>query len=99
MMNREKLIDKICPCDATNNCFQGIGCCKDCDTVINAWLDEYDKALKADIYREFDKVKSKIKHIKAELQLINTAYMTDYTTGHISALSTVEGILAEMGGE
>lgn len=51
---------------------------------------------KADICWEFaEKIKGEIKDLKAKQQSSNT----DYYTGYMSALSTVEGFLAGMEGE
>lgn len=51
---------------------------------------------KADICRDFlENVKNEIKDLKSKQQSSNT----DYYTGYMSALSTVEGIIAEMEGE
>lgn len=54
-MDREELIERICPTDATYECGRG-DCesnCQNCGVLLNALLDEYDKHIRADAEREF----------------------------------------------
>ena len=60
-MNRDELIKKICAwgtcdcCDIDKNCK-----CDDCNRVLEEWLDEYDKQIRADAIDDFaKKLKSK----------------------------------------
>lgn len=51
-MNRQELLDMICPSE--KECIRdGTYSCQECDEVLNEWLDEYNNTLKADICREF----------------------------------------------
>lgn len=55
-------------------------------------IKEQPTVTKADICREFaEKIKNEIKDLKSKQQSINT----DYYTGYMSALSTIEGFVAE----
>ena len=53
-MDREELMERICPTDAIHEC--GIGdCesnCKDCGVLLNALLDEYDNQIREDAIDE-----------------------------------------------
>ena len=54
-MDREELIDRICPTDATYECGQ-VGCssnCEKCEEVLNALLNKYDKQIRADAIDDF----------------------------------------------
>lgn len=54
-MNRDTLLNKICPgyrvlsCSKGNTSFN----CNDCNCVLNEWLDEYDKKIRTDVINEF----------------------------------------------
>lgn len=54
-MTREELTEKICPTDATYECGQGdcTSNCNDCNELLNALLDEYDKQIRADAIEEY----------------------------------------------
>ena len=54
-MTRDELLFSICPGYRASNCFKGdTSCnCNDCNRVLNEWLDEYDKQIKADAIDEF----------------------------------------------
>ena len=54
-MTRDELLFSICPGYRAPNCFKGDTSynCNDCNRVLNEWLDEYDKQIKADAIDEF----------------------------------------------
>ena len=49
-MTRDILLNNLCPTDTTFDCWNGdeICNCDDCNRVLNKWLDEYDKQIRAD---------------------------------------------------
>ena len=54
-MTRDELLFSICLGYRAPNCFKGdTSCnCNDCNRVLNEWLDEYDKQIKADVIDDF----------------------------------------------
>ena len=54
-MTRDELLFSICPGYRAPNCFKGdTSCnCEDCNHILNEWLDEYDKQIRADAIDEF----------------------------------------------
>ena len=48
-MDRDTLLIKICPWDRTNDCCEGTSDfhCEDCAQLMDEWLDEYDKQIRA----------------------------------------------------
>ena len=54
-MNRGELLEHICPNNNIDICCSEMGkiACKECDTVLNTYLDEYDKQIRADAIEEF----------------------------------------------
>ena len=56
-MTRNQLLYKICPTDMTFDCRTGNKSCNcyDCGRVLNKWLDEYDKQIRADAIDDFTK--------------------------------------------
>lgn len=49
-MNRDKLLFSICPMDRMYDCCNSKTdfCCDDCKQLMNKWLDEYDKQIRAE---------------------------------------------------
>ena len=58
-MNRDKLLNRICPTDRTYDCCNGDDKynCNDCKRIMSKWLDEYDNQIRADA---IDEAKNKI---------------------------------------
>lgn len=56
-MTRDILLNNLCPTDTTFDCWNGdeICNCDDCNRVLNKWLDEYDKQIRADAIDDFAK--------------------------------------------
>ena len=56
-MTRDKLLNNICPgCMIIGCCNGDKSCnCSDCNRVLNKWLDEYDKQIRADAIDDFTK--------------------------------------------
>ena len=54
-MTRDELLFSICPGYRTPGCYNGDkSCnCEDCNHILNEWLDEYDKQIRADAIDEF----------------------------------------------
>ena len=54
-MIRDTLLNNICPGYRTLDCSKGNTSfnCNDCNRVLNEWLDEYDKQIRADTINEF----------------------------------------------
>ena len=50
-MTRDELLFNICPGYRTISCCNGNKSfnCNDCNRVLNKWLDEYDKQIKAEV--------------------------------------------------
>ena len=56
-MTRDELLFSICPGYRAPNCFKGdTSCnCNNCNRILNEWLDEYDKQIRADAIDDFRK--------------------------------------------
>ena len=54
-MSRDTLLYKICPWDRINGCCNGTRDyqCYDCAQLMNKWLDEYDKQIRAKAIDDF----------------------------------------------
>ena len=54
-MTRDTLLYKICPWDRINGCCNGTRDyqCYDCVQLMNKWLDEYDKQIRAKAIDDF----------------------------------------------
>ena len=54
-MTRDELLFSICPGYRAPNCFKGdTSCnCNNCNRILNEWLDEYDKQIRADAIDDF----------------------------------------------
>ena len=54
-MTRDELLFSICPGYKAPNCFKGdTSCnCNDCNHVLNEWLNEYDKQIRAEAIDDF----------------------------------------------
>ena len=54
-MNRDKLLSRICPVHIIYDCCNSDTNfdCKECKRVMNDWLDEYDKQIRADEIDDF----------------------------------------------
>ena len=54
-MDRYMLLYKICPWDRINGCYNGTRDyqCYDCVQLMNKWLDEYDKQIRAKAIDDF----------------------------------------------
>ena len=54
-MNRDKLLSRICPVHIIYDCCNSDTNfdCKECKRVMNDWLDEYDKQIRADAIDDF----------------------------------------------
>lgn len=54
-MDRDTLLYKICPWDRINGCYNGTRDyqCYDCVQLMNKWLDEYDKQIRAKAIDDF----------------------------------------------
>ena len=54
-MNRDNLLNRICPITRTYDCCNpDTQCrCNDCKQLMNKWLDEYDKQIRADVIDDF----------------------------------------------
>ena len=54
-MNRDKLLSRICPVHRIYDCCNSDTNfdCKECKRVMNDWLDEYDKQIRADAIDDF----------------------------------------------
>lgn len=101
-MSREELIEKICPTDATYECGQGdcTSNCNDCNELLNALLDEYDKQIREDAIYEYkhkliDDVSARAKayekvNDKHDAEIFNFA-----TKAFIDALMYFDGKLKE----
>lgn len=47
-MTREELIERICPTDCLDKCFEGNISCDICDKITGLMFDEYEKQIRAD---------------------------------------------------
>ena len=54
-MNRDKLLSRICPVHIIYDCCNSDTNfdCKECKRVMNDWLDEHDKQIRADAIDDF----------------------------------------------
>lgn len=52
-MDRQKLLKIMCSMKNTNDCVESNISCSECYKILNQYLDEYDNALKIDIYYKF----------------------------------------------
>ena len=62
-MTRDILLNNLCPTDTTFDCWNGdeICNCDDCNRVLNKWLDEYDKQIRAKAINDYyNKLNEKI---------------------------------------
>ena len=61
-MDRDTLLYKICPMHRTNDCCEGTSDfhCEDCAQLMDEWLDEYDKQIRAKAIDDFLKEKEYI---------------------------------------
>ena len=57
-MTRELLLEKICPAGCTNACVS-LDCNRHCYEILNKFLDEYDKQIRAEA---IDEAKDEIVH-------------------------------------
>ena len=74
-MTRDILLNNLCPTDTTFDCWNGdeICNCDDCNRVLNKWLDEYDKQIRADAIEEF--VKAIEKHQTRQDRYLDPPYV------------------------
>lgn len=62
-MTREELIERICPTDCLDKCFEGNISCDFCDKITGLMFDEYEKQIRANVIDEFlSKAKEKKYH-------------------------------------
>ena len=56
-MTRDVLLKKLCPWDRIRDCCNPDAnfYCNDCEPVMNEWLDEYDKQIRAEAIDDFVK--------------------------------------------
>ena len=80
-MTRDELLFSICPGYRTLNCFKGdTSCnCEDCNHILNEWLDEYDKKIRADAIDYFIKKVKKHHYILSDV--INSIDYGMFTVG------------------
>ena len=73
-MDRDTLLYKICPMHRTNNCCEGTSDfhCEDCAQLMDEWLDEYDKQIRA---KAIDDAKSVILQTLDNELLIDTLHL------------------------
>ena len=73
-MDRDTLLYKICPMHRTNDCCEGTSDfhCEDCAQLMDEWLDEYDKQIKA---KAIDDAKSVILQTLDNELLIDTLHL------------------------
>lgn len=65
-MDRKGLIERICPNDAIDECVRE-DCesnCNNCEVLLNALLDEYDKQIRADMLKDVIEIVKSIKKTK-----------------------------------
>ena len=59
-MTRELLLEKICPAGCINDCIS-LDCKRRCYEILNKFLDEYDKQIRADAINDYyNKLNEKI---------------------------------------
>ena len=82
-MNRDKLLNSICPMSRVYDCCIADGDydCDKCKRLTKEWFDEYDKQIRADVIDEFAK------------KLIQT--VTSMTTG-FRVVGNIERIAKEL---
>lgn len=82
-MDRDILLNRICPTDRTYDYCNGDDKynCDDCKRIMSEWLDEYDNQIRADVIDEFAK------------KLIQT--VTSMTTG-FRVVGNIERIAKEL---
>ena len=73
-MDRNTLLYKICPMHRTNDCCEGTSDfhCEDCAQLMDEWLDEYDKQIRA---KAIDDAKSVILQTLDNELLIDTLHL------------------------
>lgn len=73
-MDRDTLLYKICPMRRTNDCCEGTSDfhCEDCAQLMDEWLDEYDKQIRA---KAIDDAKSVILQTLDNELLIDTLHL------------------------
>ena len=73
-MDRDTLLIKICPWDRVNGCRNGTRDyqCYDCVQLMNKWLDEYDKQIRA---KAIDDAKSVILQTLDNEILVDTLHL------------------------
>ena len=73
-MSRDTLLYKICPWDRINGCCNGTRDyqCYDCAQLMNKWLDEYDKQIRA---KAIDDAKSVILQTLDNEILVDTLHL------------------------
>ena len=73
-MDRDTLLYKICPMHRTNDCCEGTSDfhCEDCAQLMDEWLDEYDKQIRA---KAIDDAKSVILQTLDNELLIDTLHL------------------------
>lgn len=71
-MTREELIERICPTDCLDKCFEGDISCDICDKITGLMFDEYDKQIRLETLREVEQAMYhqafEISHEKDNLQ-------------------------------
>lgn len=80
-MNRDKILSKICPMSRVYDCCitDGDYDCDDCTRVMNEWLDEYNKQIRAEVIDEF--VYNIKKHHYVLSDVINSTDYGMFTVG------------------
>ena len=73
-MDRDTLLYKICPMHRTNDCCEGTSDfhCEDCAQLMDEWLDEYDKQIRA---KAIDDAKSVILQTLDNEILVDTLHL------------------------
>ena len=73
-MDRDRLLYKICPMHRTNDCCEGTSDfhCEDCAQLMDEWLDEYDKQIRA---KAIDDAKSVILQTLDNEMLVDTLHL------------------------
>ena len=73
-MDRDTLLYMICPMHRTNDCCEGTSDfhCEDCAQLMDEWLDEYDKQIRA---KAIDDAKSVILQTLDNEILVDTLHL------------------------
>ena len=73
-MDRDTLLYKICPMHRTNDCCEGTSDfhCEDCAQLMDEWLDEYDKQIRA---KAIDDAKSVVLQTLDNEILVDTLHL------------------------